>query len=62
MDLARAAALTDERMAAFRAEVDAPAVAYGLVKDGVLVHAVGRRRRSTTAARPDPTTCSASRR
>jgi len=41
MDVTRAAALTDERMAAFRAEVDAPAVAYGLVKDGVLVHAAG---------------------
>ena len=41
MDVSRAAALTDERMAAFRAEVDAPAVAYGLVKDGVLVHASG---------------------
>ncbi len=41
MDVTRAAALTDERMAAFRTEVDAPAVAYGLVKDGVLVHASG---------------------
>ena len=41
MDVSRAAALTDERMAAFRAEVDAPAVAYGLVKDGELVHASG---------------------
>jgi CubicO group peptidase (beta-lactamase class C family) len=41
MDVSRAAALTDERMAAFRAEVDVPSVAYGLVKDGVLVHASG---------------------
>jgi CubicO group peptidase (beta-lactamase class C family) len=41
MDVSGAAALTDERMAGFRAEVDAPAVAYGLVKDGVLVHASG---------------------
>ena len=41
MDVSRAAALTDDRMAAFRAEVDAPAVAYGLVKDGELVHASG---------------------
>jgi CubicO group peptidase (beta-lactamase class C family) len=41
MDLATAAALVDGRMAAFRAEVDSPGIAYGLVKDGVLVHAGG---------------------
>ncbi|MFM9136484.1 MAG: serine hydrolase domain-containing protein, partial [bacterium] len=39
MDIARAAALVDERMAQARAEYDIPAIAYGLVLGGELVHA-----------------------
>ena len=41
MDVSRASALADERFAAFRTETDTPAIAYGLVKDGVLVHSGG---------------------
>jgi len=41
MELERAAALADERLASFRAEFDVPGIAYGLVKDGELVHAGG---------------------
>ena len=41
MQTADAAALADERLAAFRSEIDAPGIAYGLVKDGELVHAAG---------------------
>ena len=33
MELERAAALADERLASFRAEFDVPGIAYGLVKD-----------------------------
>ena len=41
MQTASAAALADERLAAFRAEINAPGIAYGLVRDGELVHAAG---------------------
>ncbi|HSN07291.1 MAG TPA: serine hydrolase domain-containing protein, partial [Candidatus Angelobacter sp.] len=41
MDLAAAAALSDDRFRTIRAEQGVPAVAYGLVKDGELVHAAG---------------------
>ncbi|MBI1377523.1 MAG: serine hydrolase [Frankiales bacterium] len=41
MDVPAAAALVDERLAAFRDAEDVPGVAYGLVKDGALVHASG---------------------
>ena len=41
MHTASAVALADERLAAFRTEIDAPGIAYGLVKDGELVHAAG---------------------
>ena len=41
MDNDRAARLADERIAEFRAEIDCPGVAYGLVRDGELVHASG---------------------
>ncbi len=41
MDLADAVRLTDTRIAAFREEVSVPGVAYALVKDGELVHALG---------------------
>ncbi|HSN06619.1 MAG TPA: serine hydrolase domain-containing protein [Candidatus Angelobacter sp.] len=41
MDLAAAAALSDDRFRTIRAEQGVPAVAYGLVKDGELVHSAG---------------------
>lgn len=41
MDVTAAAALVDERLAAFRTQNDIPGVAYGLLKDGELVHASG---------------------
>lgn len=41
MDVSAAAALVDERLTAFRTQHDIPGVAYGLVKDGELVHASG---------------------
>jgi CubicO group peptidase (beta-lactamase class C family) len=41
MDVATAAALVDERLVAFRSEHDIPGVAYGLLKDGELVHSGG---------------------
>jgi len=41
MDVSAAAALVDERLAAFRTQHDIPGVAYGLLKDGELVHASG---------------------
>ena len=39
VEIAAAAALVDERLAAARAEVEVPAIAYGLVLGGALVHA-----------------------
>ena len=48
MDVSAVAALVDERLAAFRTQHDIPGVAYGVLKDGELVHAsgVGPRRRT----------------
>jgi CubicO group peptidase (beta-lactamase class C family) len=41
MDVSAAAALVDERLAAFRSLHDIPGVAYGVLKDGELVHTSG---------------------
>ena len=41
MDIDQAAALLDDGAAEFRAESDVPGIAYGLVRDGVLVHSGG---------------------
>jgi CubicO group peptidase (beta-lactamase class C family) len=41
MDIDAVARLADDRVAEFRTAIDAPGVAYGLVRDGELVHASG---------------------